>query len=176
MVKKCCLLVALLLPPSAVGSPWRVCVTDTSELLTAPVRGAAMREFHALLGAQGAALSFKKCPAGGSRVDLLITDEPPRGLEGVLGLARRAGQTIEPPLQVFYDGALVRHLGRPGKAEALGRALARVAAHETAHLLQQQAAHCAHGLLQSTLPAYELLAADPAPFFLDAHCAHRASD
>lgn len=163
-------MIALLVAPAAFGGSWTVCVTDTSTLLTPPVRGAVTREFHSLMGGHRAGLAFDKCAKGGPKIHLLIKDEPPNGLEGVLGLARRNRDRIEPQLQVFY-GSLVRYLGEPNSAEAIGRAVARVAAHEAVHFLEQQPHHCQRGLLQAMLSAYELLAADPAPFHFDPQCA-----
>ena len=175
MIKHGCILIALLMAPWAFGSSWTVCVTDTAAVLTPPVRGAVNREFRSLMGGQGAGLTFDKCSMGAPRMDLLIKDEPPNGLEGVLGLARRNRERIEPQLQVFY-GSLRRYLGEPNSAEALGRALARVAAHEAAHFLTQQPHHCKRGLLQATLSAYELLTAEAAQFRSDPQCAPDASE
>ena len=166
---------ALLMAPMAFGGSWNVCVSDTSDLLTPPVRGAVTREFSSLMGGHGTGLAFDKCTKGGYRIHLSIKDEPSSGLEGVLGLARRNRDRIEPQLQVFY-GSLVRYLGEPNNAEAIGRAVARVAAHEVAHFLQQQPHHCQRGLLQSMLSAYELLAADPTPFHFDPQCAPDAPE
>lgn len=175
MVKRVSILIALLMAPAAFGGSWTVCVTDTSALLTPPVRGAATREFHSLMGGHGAGLAFDKCTKGRLRIHLLIKDEPPNGLEGVLGLARRKRDRIEPQLQVFY-GSLVRYLGEPNSAEAIGRAVARVAAHEAAHFLKQQPHHCERGLLQAMLSAYELRAAEPSPFHFEPQCAPDASE
>ncbi len=175
MVKHVSILIALLTAPAAFGDSWTVCVTDTSALLTPPVRGAATREFRSVMGGHGAGLAFDKCTKGRLRIHLLIKDEPPNGLEGVLGLARRKRDRIEPQLQVFY-GSLVRYLGEPNNAEALGRAVARVAAHEAAHFLNQQPHHCERGLLQAMLSAYELLAAEPSPFHFEPQCAPDASE
>ncbi|MYC67040.1 MAG: hypothetical protein F4X12_11985 [Acidobacteriia bacterium] len=175
MVKHGSILIALVMAPTAFGGSWNVCVTDTSRLLTPPVRGAVTREFGSLMGGHGAGLAFDKCAKGGSRIHLVIKDEPPNGMEGVLGLARRKRDRIEPQLQVFY-GSLVRYLGEPNNSEAVGRAVARVAAHEAAHFLEQQPHHCQRGLLQAMMSAYELLAADPAPFHFDPQCAPDASE
>ncbi len=175
MVKHGSMLIALLVAPAAFGGSWTVCVTDTSALLTPPVRGALTREFHSLMGGHGAGLAFDKCTKGELRIHLLIKGEPPNGLEGVLGLARRKRDRIEPQLQVFY-GSLVRYLGEPNNAEGIGRAVARVTAHEVTHFLEQQPHHCERGLLQAMLSAYELLAADPAPFHFHPQCAPDASE
>lgn len=96
-------------------------------------------------------------------MQLSVRREPPEHLAGVLGVARQRGDAVEPRLRVFY-GPLVRYLGAPNNASAIGRALARVAAHEAAHFLNQQAHHCAHGLLRARFPAYELVARDRWPF------------
>ena len=175
MIKHGGILIALLIASPAFGNSWTVCVTDPAAVLTPPVRGAVTREFHSLMGGHGPGLAFNKCSKGGPRIHLLIKGEPPNGLEGILGLARRKRDRIEPQLQVFY-GSLVRYLGEPNAAEAIGRAVARVAAHEVTHFIEQQPHHCQQGLLQAMLSAYELLAADSSPFHFDPHCAPDASE
>ena len=74
------------------------------------------------------------------------------------------GRRIERMLPASFYGSLVPYLGEPNNASTIGRALARVAAHEAAHFLDQQAHHCKNGLLRATFPAYELAAQNPWPF------------
>ncbi len=156
-------LLAFLLLPSILQGRWTVCVHDTEEMLNAPLRAAMLREFRAVMHTQGARMDFGECPSNAGRVQLEILEEPPEGLEGVLGLAYRRNERIEPRLKVFY-GPIVRFVGNPNSGEAVGRALARVAAHEAAHYIQQRPTHCRHGLLQSSISAQELLATSRTPF------------
>ena len=169
MVKTIAGLAILLAVPGMLGAPWEVCVDDGASLLKAPVRGAMLKEFQAILGGHTAKIEFGRCDSGGARVTLKIKPEPPPALKGVLGLAYREGNRIAPDLQVFY-GPLIRYLGKPNNALAVGRALARVAAHEVGHFLDQRAHHCPLGLMRSGLPAYELSAKDRWPFRLVPGC------
>lgn len=149
--------------PSALGAAWTVCVQDSDAQLSAPVRAAALREFGELMGAQRASLEFGVCPSAGLRVQLQVLAEAPEYPSNVLGQAHRRHERIEPLLKVYY-GSLVRYLGHPNSAYAIGRAVARVAAHETMHFLDQDPSHCSHGLLRSGFGAWELMASDSKPF------------
>lgn len=149
--------------PAALAGSWTVCVQDTASLLNAPIRAAVLYEFRWLMRGNTARLDFESCPADSAHVKLSIKPEPPEHLPGILGMARHGGGRIEPRLQVFY-GPLVRYLGEPNNASAVGRAVARVAAHEAAHFIRQQAHHCEDGLLRAAFPAHELAARNPWPF------------
>lgn len=155
--------------PSIAGGAWQICVEDRVSLLATPVRAAVLREFGFPLDGQVARLEFKKCATGLPHMRLAIEAEAPKGLDGVLGLAYRRRDRIEPRLYVFH-GPLVRYIGEPNNAHAIGRALARVAAHEAAHFLEQQAQHCESGLMRAVLPAYELTAKDRWPFRRSSPC------
>ena len=165
MVKAISILLAASGIPSVLGASWTVCVEGSASLLNTPIRAAILREFRSVMGGRDAHLEFGGCPAGSgsTRMLLSIKREAPEHLAGILGLARRRSDRIEPGLQVFH-GSLVRYLGEPNNASTIGRALARVAAHEAAHFLDQQAHHCKNGLLRATFPAYELAAQNPWPF------------
>ncbi len=169
MVNFVAALLALSVGPALLAGSWTVCVLDDASLLNAPIRAAVLHEFHWLMRGHSARLDFDSCPAAAGRVELSIKPEPPDHLPGILGMARRGGDRIEPRLQVFY-GPLVRHLGEPNNAGAVGRALARVAAHEAGHFLRQQTHHCKDGLLRAAFPAHELAARDPWPFRYLPHC------
>lgn len=155
--------------PGALGAAWTVCVQDSDALLSAPVRAAALREFSELLGAQRASLEFGTCPAAGRRIQLEVQAEAPEYPVNVLGQAYRRRERIEPLLKVYY-GSLVRYLGHPNNAYAIGRAVARVAAHETMHFLDQDPSHCSHGLRRSGFGAWELMASDSKPFLHGGNC------
>ncbi len=142
---------------------------DSASLLNTPTRAAVLREFPNLMGGRDAQLEVGTCPADSTRILLSVKREPPDHLAGILGLARRRRDRIEPSLQIFF-GALVRYLGEPNNASAIGRALARVAAHKASHFLEQQARHCENGLLRATFPAYELGARNPWPFRHASRC------
>ncbi len=170
MVKAPALVLALsALLPSGLDGEWAVCVRDKSSLLTAPSRAAILQEFQGLMAGERAKLIFDTCPKRPFRIDLSISPEAPEHLPGVLGRARRRREGVEPRLEVFYY-PLIRYLGDPNSLTAIGRALARVAAHEAAHLLEQQGHHCSHGLLRNGFSAYELSAPDPHPFRTTRRC------
>lgn len=172
MIKAGAVLVAITVPVTGFGAYWTVCVQDAESLLDAPLRAAMLREFQEVIGTQAASLRFEGCEEGARQVLLTMKGEPPPPLSDVLGLAHRRHGRIEPKLEIFY-GPMVRYLGAPNSALAIGRALARVAAHEAAHFLEQQSSHCGHGLLRATFPAHELLAHNSEPFRRDRSCRPR---
>lgn len=163
MVKKGALWLAVMTAPGAIGASWTVCIEDSKPLLSTPLRAAMWKEFRTVLGSGKARLTFGGCADDPRQILLEIQAEPPEALSGVLGRAHRRSGAVRPSLEVFY-GAMVRYLGKPISARALGRALARVAAHEVAHFLAQEVRHCSHGLMRPMFAAHELLAADPTPF------------
>ncbi len=169
MVKIVAGLLLVLATPSVAGVRWQICMDDSASLLTTPVRAAVLREFQSLMGGQVARIEFQRCASDVPRMRLAIKREPPEGLEEVLGLAYRRRGRIEPRLEVFH-GALIRYLGEPNNANAIGRALARVAAHEAKHFLEQQGDHCELGLMRAVLPAYELAARNRWPFRRTSRC------
>lgn len=169
MVKARAVLLLTVALPSALGAAWTVCVQDSDALLSAPVRAAALREFSELMLAQRASLDFGNCATEGRRIQLEVLAEAPEYLDNVLGQAYRRRERIEPLLKVYY-GSLVRYLGYPNNAYAIGRAVARVAAHETKHFLDQDPSHCSHGLLRPGFGAWELMASDSQPFLNGGDC------
>lgn len=176
MVKATALLLALsALLPSGRAGEWAVCVRDEAALLTAPSRAAILQEFQKLMAGERAKLIFGACPERPLRIDLSISAAAPEHLPGVLGRARRGRDGIEPRLEVFYY-PLIRYLGDPNSFTAIGRALARVAAHEAGHFLAQQGHHCSHGLLRHGYSAYELSAPDSHPFRNTGRCRPAGSE
>ncbi|MDE0624835.1 MAG: hypothetical protein OXH99_00415 [Bryobacterales bacterium] len=173
MVKALAGLLVVLTVPSLAGDTWQICVEDGSSLLTSPVRGAVVREIRLLMGRQVARIEFDGCAPDVPIMRLTISAEAPDGLEGVLGLAYRRSDRVQPILKVFH-GPLVRYIGEPNNASAIGRALARVAAHEASHFLGQQTHHCRIGLMRAVLPPFELAAKDRWPFRRTSRC--RADD
>ncbi len=136
-----------------------VCLEDRAEI-GVPARAGLLRELHALL--PGIEVELGRCNAlGDADVALAVL----RSREGVpvdaLGLAYRADGAILPRLELFVDP--VMRLTRAGDWETLGRALARVAAHELLHYRRQSGDHDPHGLLQARLSAAELVSEDLRP-------------
>jgi hypothetical protein len=100
----------------------------------------------------------------GSDVLLTVLDERPGIPSDALGLAYRAADKILPRLEVFVER--VRRLTGAGDWETVGRALARVAAHELLHYRNQTGEHAAHGLMQARLSRAELVSEDLRPRLL----------
>lgn len=173
MVKIGAALLGLVAASGSYGAKWTVCVEDPQSLLSTPLQAAMLREFHTLMGGRISRLRFAGCDGMPLRIALKVKQAPSTVLDGVLGLARIRSAHVEPRLEIYYQ-PMLRYLGNPNSSEAIGRALARVAAHETEHFLAQQVQHCRAGLLRSRFPAPELLAASPEPFRLCGRCrAHR---
>ncbi len=163
MIKIASMAALALLAPCGFGAVWNVCVDDRQALLPPPVRGAMAKEFRRLLGGRARGPHFGTCSDGAGTIALAIQREPPSGLEDVLGLAYREGSRIRPQLVVFH-GPVFRHTGKPAAAEAVGRSIARVTAHEALHFLEQRGGHCPTGLHRPALSAHELTVSDPPPF------------
>ena len=81
-----------------------------------------------------------------------------------LGLAYTRGSRVEPRLEIFVE-PVVRLTGA-ADWEVVGRALARVAAHEAIHYIQQRADHDEHGLFSAHLTAEALTRRDLRPMHL----------
>ena len=175
MVKIQAALLLASVAPGAFGATWTICAEDSGELLNTPLRGAVLREFRGLMGGQGVELGFGTCVPDSRRIRLEILGEAPDHLEGVLGLAYRRSDRIEPRLNVFY-GPLVRYIGDPKSTLLIGRAIARVAAHEAMHFIEQQPSHCADGLMQPEFSVWDLLGSDRGPFRPTHDCKAADSD
>lgn len=154
------LLTALLLGGMASqASAMKACLEDRSGL-GAPARAGFVRELHALL--PQIHLERGHCNALiGSEVVLTVLDSRPGVPEDALGLAYRSDGVILPRLELFVDP--IMELTQAGDWETLGRALARVAAHELLHYRRQTGEHDAHGLLQARLTPAELVSEEIRP-------------
>ena len=140
----------------------RVCVEDRAGL-SAPARAGLLRELNALLPEVELLLGSDACHAeASSDVLLSVVDSRPGIPADALGLAFRASSgAILPRLEIFVDP--VARLTGAGDWQVLGRALARVAAHELLHYSRQTGDHDAHGLLQSRLTPSELTSEENRP-------------
>lgn len=155
----------LLLPALLLGglapqsSAMKVCVEDRSGL-GAPARAGFVREMQALL--PDIELELERChPFNGSDIVLTVLQSRSGIPLDALGLAHTANGAILPRLEVFVDP--VMRLTQAADWNTLGRALARVAAHELLHYRDQTAEHDAHGLLQARLTPHDLLAEELRP-------------
>ena len=154
------LLSALLLGVIAPqASALSVCLEDRSGI-GVPARAGLIRELQALFPQID--LQLGGCNAvEGSDVVLTVLGSRPGVPEDALGLAYRAGGVILPRLELFAEPVL--RLTQAGDWETLGRALARVAAHELLHYRRQTSEHDSHGLLRARLTPTELVSEDIRP-------------
>ncbi|MEZ5361292.1 MAG: hypothetical protein R2748_02845 [Bryobacterales bacterium] len=138
-----------------------VCIEDRAGV-GVPARAGLLRELHALLPKLEVHVAEQSCNALGDADVLLSLRTERSGIpEDALGLAYRGNGEILPRLEVFVEPVL--RLTRAGDWETVGRALARVAAHELMHYGRQSDQHSTHGLMQARLSASELINEDLRP-------------
>jgi hypothetical protein len=156
------LLAALLLGVFALqAGELRVCLEDRTGI-GAPTRAGMVRELNALLPDLDLDVAERGCsPVAGADILLSLVDERPGVPPDALGLAHSERGLILPRLEVLV-GAVLR-LTKASDRQALGRALARVAAHELLHYQRQSGDHDAHGLMQARLAPSDLLSEELRP-------------
>ena len=103
----------------------------------------------------GHELQFQRGTCADSAVALSIRDSRSDVPADVLGLAHRRNDGIAPRIELFLQ-PIMRYSGATGW-ETAGRALARVAAHELLHYLQQSSGHAEEGLLRAKLSRDDLV-------------------
>lgn len=124
------------------ATQFNVCVEDRVGLTPA-----ARREFAVELGALAPRVNLGPSDRGSGCIQIRIRATPPPRYPTALGLAYREADRILPRIDV-YMRPIERILGGALHARAVGRAVARVAAHELAHYLQQRTSHDCDGLLR----------------------------
>jgi hypothetical protein len=134
-----------------------ICVADSARL-TLPTLAAFQAEMSALAPAAKLRWRDQRCEVR-IHLELSATEESP----DVLGRVRKSDGRILPELQVFVP-AVLHLLGESRSATLAGRALARVAAHELGHYLNQSADHQESGIMREYLTAAELAAPDRSRF------------
>jgi hypothetical protein len=156
------LLSALLLGGSASqATAMRVCLEDRVGM-GVPARAGLVGELRALAPDVEVEIRAEGCNGiAGSDVVLTVLGSRPEAPSDALGLAYRGNGTILPRLEVFVDP--VMRLTRAADWQTLGRALARVAAHELLHYRRQTDEHDASGLFQARLTPTELLSEELRP-------------
>ena len=135
--------VALLVAGVASAEVRSICVDDRVAL-NAFSRKAFDVEIRELIR-----LPLASAPCKGPVVSLVISTHPPARYARALGLAHRTGDRIFPQLEI-YTQPILKMLGERTSAAQLGRALARVAAHELGHYLRQQVHHDDKGLMRAS--------------------------
>jgi hypothetical protein len=151
------LLVALAAAPFCQGL--EICIEDRARL-GLPAAAALQTELSLIV--PDAQITFA---SGGCDFRVLIRADSMPGHPDVLGRTPVAGSRILPQAEVFA-GSVMRLLGDTRSHARLGRAVARVAAHEIGHYLSQERDHHDAGLMGSQLTAAQLVVADRVPFML----------
>jgi hypothetical protein len=150
-----------LLCAGIVGAEVRtVCVHDRVRL-SVYAQNAFAAEATRLLRGEGITIHFREC--AGPSVSLVIAAHPPHRYPRALGLANRSGDRVVPELRVYTE-PILKILGRQASAAQVGRAIARVAAHELGHYRWQQIHHDDHGLMGATFEPRDLGSEDSASF------------
>lgn len=99
----------------------------------------------------------------GQAISLSLNTYPPERYSKALGLAYRSGNQVLPELRIYLRPVL-KILGNQPSSVLVGRALARVAAHEINHYVRQQTGHVCQGLMRESFSGLQLAAQDLSPF------------
>jgi hypothetical protein len=153
-------LLASLTAGGALAQTREVCLDDRAGL-NAPTMGSFYQEFQLLAGARGVRIEDDACRADAIRISLQRS--APQHPSDVLGAAPLAGLQIAPRLEVYVD-RVVELMPERQCWNVVGRALARVAAHEVAHFLDQEQQHADAGLLRARFSGAQLAGEDSYPF------------
>ena len=138
----------------------QVCLDDQAALKP-PALGSFYQEFQSLVGPRGVELTESGCQPDAIRLSLY--ERGGSRDADVLGAARVEGSRIAPRLEIYLD-RVVAMLPESHCWDTVGRALARVAAHEVAHFLEQDQRHAETGLLRSRFSSAQLASDDSYPF------------
>jgi hypothetical protein len=144
----------------ALAQTREVCLEDRAGL-NAPTMGSFYQELQLLVGPRGVKIEDEDCRADAIRIALHRS--APHQPSDVLGAAPIAGSQIAPQLEVYVD-RVVELMPERQCWNVVGRALARVAAHEVAHYLGQQQQHSDTGVLQAGFSGAQLASEDSYPF------------
>jgi hypothetical protein len=144
--------------------PWQICLDDRAGL-NAPTRASFNKEFALLVASRGLKFDWTDCDeADDGTIQLSVKPDPPQPLSDVLGRASLAGNSVAPRLEVFLDPVMV--LMKDAHCwSIIGRALARVAAHEVGHFADQKAIHRERGLMKAGFTGSELSSDDSSLFY-----------
>jgi len=145
-----------------MAGEFAVCVEDRTGL-----PGSSMAAFRGEFAKLAPAAEMREdaCLNARGTIQLLIRFHPPSSHPGALGLAHMAGMRILPRLEIYLSPVLRIVHGRLS-ADLVGRALARVAAHEIGHYVLQEPEHHASGLMRESFADWQLAGEDSGPFRL----------
>ncbi len=149
---------------AAQERPWQVCLDDRAGL-NAPARASFSREFALLLASRGLKFDWADCDAArGGIIQLVVEADAPKSLNDVLGRAYAGNSSVSPRLEVFVE-PVVDLMKDVHCWSIIGRALARVAAHEVGHFADQKAMHSERGLMKAGFTGSELSSSDSSLFY-----------
>jgi hypothetical protein len=125
--------------------------------LGASVRLSLSREVRRLADERPVSLIFSSQSARppGEVIAVSVRATAPRRYPQALGLALRAGDRIEPMIELYVQ-PVMRTLGGAAGPEEVGRALARVLTHELIHLTTQRCDHDGAGLFAASMGQRDL--------------------
>jgi hypothetical protein len=146
-----------------IGEPLRVCLNDTARL-GSEVHGSVRVELGRLLAGVEILPVCGSRPLTTARISFLAAASRPL----VLGSTLRTEERVLPVIEV-YVGAVLRALNGRADVRTLGKALARVAAHEAVHYFEQKTMHDQTGLLRPAFSGAELALGDACQYFWTRH-------
>ncbi len=156
---------ALLLTPglrlsASAGAPeWRVCVHNLAEL-NQPTLAALNVEASGLLHGRRVSFVHGPCVARSGRlIYLIVRSQGPADGQDVLGRAAVRQGSVLPVLEVYVE-PVRSFIGQVESSKLIGRALARVVAHEVTHFIDQDVTHGRRGLMQASFSGWDLITDD----------------
>ena len=142
---------------------WRVCFYNFADV-NQPTLASMYVEFSGLLHHRSVSFERGPCAAASDRViHVLLRKSGPATERSALGRAALERGRIMPVLEVFVEPVLGL-MGHMRSSRRIGRALARVAAHEVRHYIRQDPGHFHYGLMREGFFGYELFGDDSYPF------------
>jgi len=137
-----------------------------------------VQELAVLTQDTGLQVRWEACtvPPQPDTVRIFVLPDPRGSRWSALGVAYVSNSEVLPLIEL-YSNRIGEYLGGLRSPYVVGRALARVAAHELAHYLLQDPGHESEGLLRPRFPHWMLADPDPTPFrmALRAHLSPRAA-
>ena len=142
---------------------WRVCFYNFADV-NQPILASMYIEFSGLLHHRSVSFERGPCAAVSDRVIYVVLRKAgPATERSVLGRAALESGRIMPVLEVYVE-PVVSLIGHVRSSRRIGRALARVAAHEVRHYIRQDPGHFHYGLMREGFYGHELVEDDSYPF------------
>ena len=142
---------------------WRVCFYNFADV-NQPTLASMYIEFSGLLHHRSVSFERGPCAAASERViHVLLRKAGPATERDALGRAALESGSIMAVLEVYVE-PVVGLIGQIRSSRRIGRALARVAAHEVRHFIRQDPGHYHYGLMREGFSGHELFEDDSHPF------------